>query len=45
MGHRSNYVWILFLILPMAFVRVRTHDFVLTVDQIQSSAVMTINIY
>jgi len=30
MRHRSNYDWMLFLTSPMAFVKVQTHDFVLT---------------
>jgi len=30
MRHRSNYDWILFLISPMDFIRVRTHDLVFT---------------
>jgi len=30
MRHRSNYDWMLFLTSPMAFVGVRTHDFVFT---------------
>jgi len=28
MGHRGNYDWMLFLTSLMAFVKVRTHDFV-----------------
>jgi len=30
MEHRCNYDWMLFLISPMVFTGVRTHDFVLT---------------
>jgi len=30
MRHKSNYDWMLFLTSPMAFVEIRTHDFVLT---------------